>query len=66
MNNQGNNYEKLDLAFHTRVRDGFLEIAKIAKNRCIVINADASVASIHKLIIDNINSIAGLNIKAIS
>jgi len=57
------NYEKLDINFHKRVREGFLEIAAMAKNRCIVISSNQSIASIHHKIIGIINEASGLNLK---
>jgi dTMP kinase len=66
LNNQDNNYEKLGLEFHTRVREGFLEIANLAKNRCVIISASSSIAKIHQNIIDTINSVANLNLKPVS
>lgn len=62
---QNNNYEELGLEFHTRVRNGFLEIANLAKNRCIVINANDSIANIHRTIIETINSTTEYNLKTI-
>lgn len=61
-NKQNNNYEKLGVDFHKRVREGFLEIAKLAQTRCIVINAENSIENIHKEIIEHINLIAGYNL----
>ncbi len=63
--NGKDNYEKLDLDFHQRVRDGFLEIASLAKNRCIVLSAEDKVANIHATIIETINSVAELNLKPV-
>ena len=57
------NYEKLDLDFHRRVREGFLEIAAMAKNRCIVIGANETVNDIHHQIIEIVNEGAGFNLK---
>jgi len=64
--NQLDNYEKLDFSFHTRVREGFLEIAKNAPNRCVVISADDSSKAIHQRIIEIINTALKLKINAIS
>lgn len=49
------NYEKLDLSFHNRVRQGFLEIAANAPHRCIVISSENNISQIHQQIIDIIN-----------
>jgi dTMP kinase len=35
-------FERLDLAFHRRVRDGYLEIARSEKRRVVVLSADHS------------------------
>ncbi|MBL8705829.1 MAG: dTMP kinase [Rhodospirillales bacterium] len=34
-----NRYERMDVAFHERLRQGFLEIAKLEPARCVVIDA---------------------------
>lgn len=36
----GDRYERLDLAFHTRVREGFLDAVRREPERCIVVPAD--------------------------
>ncbi len=33
-------FEKMDLAFHRRVREGYLEIARTDKRRVVVLDAD--------------------------
>jgi dTMP kinase len=35
-------FERLDLAFHRRVRDGYLEIARTEKRRVVVLSGDQS------------------------
>jgi dTMP kinase len=59
------NYEKLDLEFHTRVRNGFLDIANMAKYRCILIKSTNKIADIHKKIIDEVNKASGLELKPV-
>ena len=61
--NQHDNYEKLNLEFHQRVRNGFQEIANMAKDRCVVIDASNSVDKIHQQIISVVNAATGLNLK---
>ncbi len=39
-------YERMDLAFHERLRRGFLEIARAAPERCRVIDARSSIAEV--------------------
>lgn len=45
-------FEKLDTAFHEKVRAGFLSIAMTQKERCIVIDATRSVDEIARAIWD--------------
>lgn len=39
-------FEKMDIAFHERLRDGFLDIARKNPDRCIVIDATKPIDSI--------------------
>lgn len=39
-------YEKMDLAFHRRLRDGFLAIGRAEPQRCLVIDADRTVTEV--------------------
>jgi dTMP kinase len=39
-------YERMELAFHERLRRGFLEIARAAPERCRVIDARGSIAEV--------------------
>ena len=59
------NYEKLDLDFHRRVREGFLEIAAMAPSRCIVISSNEKLEDIHHKIIEMVNSSCKLNLKPV-
>lgn len=59
------NYEKLDLSFHNRVRQGFLEIADNAPHRCIVISSEDKISHIHQQIIDIINVSTKFNLKPV-
>lgn len=43
-------YEKMDLGFHRRLRDGFLAIARAAPERCLVIDADRPVSEVQRSI----------------
>ncbi|WP_428532184.1 dTMP kinase [Rhodopila sp.] len=40
-------YERLDAAFHARVRQGFREIAAAEPKRCVLVDASASVEAVH-------------------
>lgn len=44
-------FERLDRAFHQRLRDGFLAIAKAEPARCAVIDAAAEVDTVHQAIV---------------
>jgi dTMP kinase len=39
-------FERMDLAFHRRVRDGYLEIARADKRRVAIVSADRPVAAL--------------------
>ncbi|SMH60132.1 dTMP kinase [Azospirillum agricola] len=39
-------YERMDIGFHQRLRDGFLDIARREPERCSVIDADADLDSV--------------------
>jgi len=49
-------YERMDRAFHERLRQGFLDIARREPDRCIVIDADADAASVHAAIMSVIDA----------
>jgi dTMP kinase len=42
----GTRYERMDAAFHMRMRDGFLEIARAEPERCAVIDATGSIETV--------------------
>lgn len=54
-------YERMDLDFHRRVRDGFLEIARNAPQRCAVVDASQPPAEVHRTMMDIVH--ARLNCK---
>ncbi|MSO85861.1 MAG: dTMP kinase [Rhodospirillales bacterium] len=41
-----NRYERMDVAFHERLRRGFLEIAALEPGRCVVVNAARDVDAV--------------------
>src|SRR5262245_51623438 len=45
-----NRYEQMAVAFHRRLRDGFLAIARAAPERCVVIDARAEVTAVEAAI----------------
>ena len=48
-------YEKMNINFHKKVRNGFLKIAEKNKKRCFVLNADENPIKINKKILETIN-----------
>jgi dTMP kinase len=42
----GGRFERMDLAFHRRVRDGFLAIAAAAPERCALVDAEADTGTV--------------------
>lgn len=47
-------YERMDLTFHTRLRDGFLDIATREPERCAVIDAAHPVEVVQAAILDTV------------
>jgi dTMP kinase len=45
--NAADRYERLDEAFHARVRDGFRKIAASNPDRCVLLDASADIQSVH-------------------
>ena len=56
-------YEKMDTAFHERLRRGFLEIAQKEPERCVVIDADADIDSVTARIFDCVESRLGVTLE---
>jgi len=53
-------YERMDLDFHRRLRDGFLDIAKREPTRCAVIDAAHPVESVQAAILDTVTRRLGV------
>ncbi|HRI77617.1 MAG TPA: dTMP kinase [Alphaproteobacteria bacterium] len=53
-------YERMGLAFHTRLREGFLSIAKQNPQRCVVVDAAADIQSVHRHVLDIVTRRFGL------
>lgn len=56
-------YEKMDTAFHERLRQGFLEIAAKEPDRCAVIDAAADIDSVTARIFDCVESRLGVTLE---
>ena len=55
-------YERMGLAFHERLRQGFLEIARSQPQRCVVIDARPKVAEVAAKIRDAVRTKFTVNI----
>ena len=53
-------YERMDVAFHYRLRMGFLEIAQREPERCVIVDADRTVEEIHQTIFEAVKSRLGM------
>ena len=53
-------YERMSLAFHERVRAGFLEIARREPDRCVVIDANRTVEAVHELVVGAVRERLGI------
>jgi dTMP kinase len=49
-------YERLDAAFHARVRAGYREIAAGEPERCVLIDASADVDTVHAAILEAVET----------
>lgn len=45
-------YERMEVGFHQRLRDGFLDIAAREPERCVVIDAAGAVDAVHAAVVD--------------
>lgn len=59
-----NRYESMALAFHERVRQGYLAIAKKESKRCVVLDATASIEKLHEKICQTVNQRFGWTLVA--
>ena len=48
-------YEKMNINFHKKVKEGFLEIYKKNKKRCVILDADIDKIVLSKKILEIIN-----------
>ena len=55
-------YEQMDSAFHQRLREGFLDIAKNEPERCVVIDATADIDTIASIIKNCVANRLGLSL----
>ncbi|NUB13922.1 dTMP kinase [Azospirillum brasilense] len=47
-------YERMDVAFHHRLRDGFLDIAAREPERCVIVDAVHPVEAVQVVILDHV------------
>jgi dTMP kinase len=50
-------FEKMDLDFHRRVRDGYLEIARAEKNRIVVLSATPPKDELHAAVVAKVEAL---------
>jgi dTMP kinase len=56
-------YEQMDVTFHERLRQGFLEIAAREPDRCVVVNADSDIDTVTARIFDCVERRLGVTLK---
>ncbi|CAO3445706.1 Thymidylate kinase (EC 2.7.4.9) [Azospirillum argentinense] len=54
-------YERMDVAFHHRLRDGFLDIAAREPERCVVVDAGHPVETVQAAILDTVTRRLGVS-----
>ncbi len=47
----GTRYERMDIGFHQRLRDGFLDIARREPERCVVVDAERDKEAVSRAVI---------------
>lgn len=57
-----NRFEQLDISFHQKIRDGFLQIAKNEAERCVVLDAMKDAETLHKETIAIIKQKCGVSL----
>ena len=53
-------FENIDISFHQRLRQGYLEIAKSEPERCVVLDANKTIEELHQDIIKVVSERLGL------
>jgi len=57
-----NRFEQLDIEFHQKIRAGFLKIAEMETERCVVFDANQDKDKLHKQIIETIKTRCGIGL----
>lgn len=60
MENKELRFESRQMEFHNNLRHGFLEIAKREPERCVVVNADTDIETLHAKIVRIVNERLGI------
>jgi len=55
-------YERMGHAFHQRIRDGFLEIARKDPRRCVVIDASPDEDAVHAAVLEAVRARLGIEV----
>lgn len=55
-----NRFEKLNIEFHKKIRNGFLEIARREPQRCVVLDATGEASILHQQIVEIIRLRCGI------
>ena len=55
-------YERMDLDFHRRLRDGFLDIARRNSKRCLIVDAEQAADQVHTLIREIVQNRFGVDL----
>lgn len=55
-------YERMSPAFHRRLREGFLDIARLNPGRCVEIDADQSIELVHLAVVDAVKERLGADL----
>jgi dTMP kinase len=58
-------FERLDPAFHDRLRQGFRQIAAKDATRCVLLDASADQQTVHRAVLDAVEQRLGVRLPAI-
>jgi dTMP kinase len=56
-------FERLELEFHQRLRDGFRQIAAANPNRCVLIDASGDIETVHRTVLSVVTRRLGVVLK---
>lgn len=63
-NQRESRFENMGMAYHKKLREGFMALAKAHAERFVIIDAKKSPGQVHEAVVDTLNTRFGLSLKA--